>query len=63
MNDYSKPWTDERMYDYFNITKEEQKEIEERVDKIYNEIQQRIEEENRKRNKNMINEVHLNHRL
>ena len=47
MNDYSKPWTDERMYDYFNITKEEQKEIEERVDKIYNEIQQRIEEENR----------------
>ena len=47
MNDYSKPWTDERMYDYFNITKEEQKEIEERVDKIYNEIQQRIEKENR----------------
>ena len=54
MNDYSKPWTDERMYDYFNITKKEQKEIEERVDKIYNEIQQRIEEENRtkKRRKN-----------
>ena len=59
MNDYSKPWTDERMYDYFNITKEEQKEIEERVDKIYNEIQQRIEEENRTktRRKKMIEQL------
>lgn len=31
MNDYSKPWTDERFYAYFNITPEEQKIIEKTV--------------------------------
>jgi len=38
MSDYSKPWTDERFYKYFNITKEEQKIIEEYADKIWKRI-------------------------
>ena len=33
MVDYSQPWTDERFYKFFNITPEEQKVIEETIDK------------------------------
>jgi hypothetical protein len=31
MNDYTKPWTDERFYEYFDIDKDKQKEIEEYI--------------------------------
>ena len=33
MDDYTEPWTDERFYKHFNITKEEQKIIEETMEK------------------------------
>ena len=33
MSDYSKPWTDERFYKFFNITPAEQKVIEETMEK------------------------------
>ena len=33
MADYSQPWTDERFYNFFNITSEEQKTIEETMEK------------------------------
>ena len=34
MKDYSRPWTNKRLYNYFNITNKEQKHIEEYIDKI-----------------------------
>lgn len=34
MKDYSRPWTNKRLYNYFNITNEEQKHIEEYIDKM-----------------------------
>ena len=52
MKDYSKPWTDNQLYEYFDITKEEQKHIEEYIDNIEADIWDRIEEEEKnKRNR------------
>ena len=44
MNDYTSKWTDERLYDYFDITKEEQQQIENHIDTLYNEIKHNYEE-------------------
>lgn len=44
MNDYSHEWTDKMLYDYFNITEEEQKRIETHIDEILKEVK-RIEAE------------------
>lgn len=48
MNDYSKPWTNERMYDYFNITKEEQKMINDFIDKTEEDINNWFKTHNKK---------------
>ena len=44
MKDYTKPWTDERFYKYFNINKEEQKLIENYAEKIWNRLNEKYEE-------------------
>ena len=51
MKDYSRPWTNKRLYDYFNITNKEQKYIEEYIDKIEADIWVKVKEEekNKKR--------------
>ena len=41
MKDYSKPWTDERFYKYFNINKEEQELIEKYAEKIWNRLNEK----------------------
>lgn len=45
MDSYEHEWTDEMLYKHFDITEEEQKHIETVVNNVYNEIEQRIEEE------------------
>lgn len=51
MKDYTKPWTDERYYKTFNLTKDEIKIIEEYIDKIEADICVKVKEEekNKKR--------------
>lgn len=51
MKDYSRPWTNKRLYNYFNITNKEQKYIEEYIDKIEADIWVKVKEEekNKKR--------------
>ena len=51
MKDYSRPWTNKRLYNYFNITNKEQKHIEEYIDKIEADIWVKVKEEekNKKR--------------
>ena len=39
--DYAKPWTDERFYNYFNINKEEQELIEKYAEKIWNRLNEK----------------------
>ena len=41
MEDYTKPWTDERFYKYFNINKEEQELIEKYAEKIWNRLNEK----------------------
>ena len=41
MEDYTKPWTDERFYKYFNINKEEQELIENYAEKIWNRLNEK----------------------
>ena len=45
MKDYSRPWTNKRLYSYFNITNKEQKRIEEYIDKIEADIWVKVKEE------------------
>ena len=45
MKDYSRPWTNKRLYSYFNITNKEQKHIEEYIDKIEADIWVKVKEE------------------
>lgn len=45
MKDYSRPWTNKRLYNYFNITNKEQKYIEEYIDKIEADIWVKVKEE------------------
>ena len=49
MKDYSRPWTNKRLYNYFNITNKEQKHIEEYIDKIEADIWVKVKEENNKK--------------
>ena len=51
MKDYYRPWTNKRLYNYFNITNKEQKYIEEYIDKIEADIWVKVKEEekNKKR--------------
>ena len=49
MKDYSRPWTNKRLYNYFNITNKEQKYIEEYIDKKEADIWVKEEEKNKKR--------------
>ena len=59
MKDYSRPWTNKRLYNYFNITNKEQKHIEEYIDKIEADIWVKVKEENNKKRKSkkIINDV------
>lgn len=54
MKDYSRPWTNERLYNYFNITNKEQKYIEEYIDKIEAENCVKIKEKKNKKRKRKI---------
>ena len=51
MKDYSRPWTNKRLYNYFNITNKEQKYIEEYIDKMEADIWVKVKEKekNKKR--------------
>ena len=51
MKDYSRPWTNKRLYNYFNITNKEQKHIEEYIDKIEADIWVKVKEEKNKKHK------------
>ena len=59
MKDYSRPWTNKRLYNYFNITNKEQKHIEEYIDKIEADIWVKVKEEEKIKNvkEKIINEV------
>ena len=59
MKDYSRPWTNKRLYSYFNITNKEQKHIEEYIDKIEADIWVKVKEEEKNKNikEKIINEV------
>ena len=54
MKDYSRPWTNKRLYNYFNITNKEQKYIEEYIDKIEADIWVKVKEEKNKKRKRKI---------
>ena len=51
MKDYSRPWTNKRLYNYFNITNKEQKYIEEYIDKIEADIWVKVKEKKNKKRK------------
>ena len=57
MKDYSRPWTNKRLYNYFNITNKEQKHIEEYIDKIEADIWVKVKEENNKKRKRKKNNL------
>lgn len=50
MKDYSRPWTNKRLYNYFNITNKEQKYIEEYIDKIEADIWLKLKKKKRIKN-------------
>ena len=57
MKDYSRPWTNKRLYNYFNITNKEQKYIEEYIDKIEADIWVKVKEEEKNKKRKRKNNL------